>query len=101
MSSGDERPESLVQECAAMRASLHEQRRSFMADGPPDVTVRRNRIDRLLALVLDNTDAFVDAMAADYGTRSRAASLFTEIVGMMSVIEQPDHMWPNGCGRPN
>ncbi|BBY04968.1 aldehyde dehydrogenase family protein [Mycobacterium noviomagense] len=70
-----------------MRASLEQQRRSFMAEGPPSVAVRHNRIDRLLALVLDNTDGFVDAMAADYGTRSRAASLFTEVVGMISVIE--------------
>src|SRR4029079_10258024 len=41
----------------------------------------------LLALVLENTDAFVDAMAADFGTRSRAASLFTEVVGIIQVIE--------------
>ena len=63
------------------------QRRAFMADGPPGVELRRNRIDRLLALLLDNTDAFVAAMAADFGTRSRAASLFTEVVGIIPVIE--------------
>ncbi|WP_163768937.1 coniferyl aldehyde dehydrogenase [Mycolicibacterium parafortuitum] len=63
------------------------QRASFLADGPPDVALRRNRIDRLLALVLDNADAFVDAMAEDFGTRPRAATLFTEIMGMISVIE--------------
>ena len=40
-----------------------------------------------MALVLDNTDAFVDAMAADFGTRSKAATLFTEVIGMVSVIE--------------
>jgi coniferyl-aldehyde dehydrogenase len=68
-------------------AVLEKQRQSFLAEGPPSVAVRRNRIDRLLALVLDNTDAFVDAMAADYGTRPRTASLFTEILGMISVIE--------------
>lgn len=49
--------------------------------------MRRNRIDRLLALVLDNADQFVDTMAADYGTRPRTGSLFTEILGMISVIE--------------
>lgn len=72
---------------AEMRAVLDRQRRAFLDDGPPDVAVRRNRIDRLLALVLDNTDAFVDAMAADFGTRSRSASLFTEVVGIIAVIE--------------
>ena len=49
--------------------------------------MRRNRIDRLLALVLDNADAFVGAMAADFGTRPKTGSLFTEVLGMISVIE--------------
>lgn len=66
---------------------LEKQRQSFVADGPPSAAVRRNRIDRLLAMVLDNTDTFVDAMAADFGTRSRSASLATELVGMIPVIE--------------
>lgn len=72
---------------AGLATLLDKQRQSFVADGPPGVAVRRNRIDRLLALVLENTDAFVDAMAADFGTRSRAASLATELVGMIPVIE--------------
>jgi coniferyl-aldehyde dehydrogenase len=88
MSTLDERADSAVQQQrAALTAVLDRQRRSFMADGPPSVAIRRNRIDRLMALVLDNTDAFVDAMAADFGTRSRAATLFTEVIGMISVIE--------------
>ena len=70
-----------------MAAVLARQRRSFIADGPPTVDMRRNRIDRLLALVLDNADTFVDAMAADFGTRPRAGTLFTEVLGMISVIE--------------
>jgi coniferyl-aldehyde dehydrogenase len=73
--------------CDAMRAMLGRQRQAFMAEGPPGVDVRRNRIDRLLALVFENTDAFVDAMAADFGTRPRAGTLFSEILGMISVIE--------------
>jgi coniferyl-aldehyde dehydrogenase len=71
----------------AMRAILERQRQAFVADGPPSVALRHDRIDRLLALVLDNADAFVDAMAADYGTRPKTGSLFTEILGMVSVIE--------------
>jgi len=78
---------SVGTEQSALRATLDRQRRAFVADGPPSVAVRRNRIDRLLALVLDNTDDFVEAMAADFGTRSRAATLFTEVVGIIPVIE--------------
>lgn len=66
---------------------LDRQRQSFLADGPPTAAVRCNRIDRLMALLLDNSDAFIEAMAADYGTRSKAASLFTEIIGITSVVE--------------
>ena len=66
---------------------LTRQRQAFVGQGLPGRKVRLDRIDRLLALVLDNTDAFVEAMGADFGTRSRAASLFTELVGMIPVIE--------------
>lgn len=88
MSTLDERAHGTVeQRPAELGAVLERQRRAFLAEGPPSLTVRRNRIDRLMALVLDNTDAFVDAMAADFGTRSKAATLFTEVIGMLSVIE--------------
>ncbi|WP_409437836.1 aldehyde dehydrogenase family protein [Mycobacterium sp. SMC-14] len=66
---------------------LEKQRRSFVADGPPGVAVRRSRIDRLLAMVLENVDAFTEAMAQDFGTRSRAASLATEMIGIVPVVE--------------
>ncbi|MCV7235144.1 coniferyl aldehyde dehydrogenase [Mycobacterium branderi] len=66
---------------------LERQRQAFADEGPPSLEVRRHRIDRLMALLLDNSDAFIEAMAADYGTRSKAASLFTEIVGIISVVE--------------
>jgi acyl-CoA reductase-like NAD-dependent aldehyde dehydrogenase len=38
-------------------------------------------------LGMDNADDFRDAMSADYGTRSKTGALFTEILGMVSVIE--------------
>src|SRR5262245_4814983 len=80
---------SAIQESVAdeMGSALERQRRAFVTEGPPAVAERRDRIDRLLALVLDNADAFVDAIAADFGTRPRAGILFTEILGMISVIE--------------
>src|SRR5580698_2861286 len=89
MSTLDERADINVAEQlrAELGAILSRQRQAFTDDGPPGVALRRNRIDRLMALVLDNTDAFVDAMAADFGTRSKAATLFTEVIGMISVIE--------------
>lgn len=72
---------------AELARLLEKQRRSFVDDGPPGAAVRRNRIDRLLAMVLDNIDAFTEAMARDFGTRSRAASLATEMIGIVPVVE--------------
>ncbi len=40
-----------------------------------------------MALVLDNADAFAEAMAADFGARSVAATPFTELIGRISVGE--------------
>ncbi len=68
-------------------ALLERQREAFLREGPPSAAVRRNRIDRLLAMVLDNVDAYVDAMTSDFGTRSRTGTLFAEIMGMLTTIE--------------
>jgi coniferyl-aldehyde dehydrogenase len=87
MSTAEQQVDGVKAERSQLRTLLERQRQAFVADGPPSGAVRRNRIDRLLALVLDNTDEFVDAMGVDFGTRSRAASLFTEVVGMIPVIE--------------
>jgi coniferyl-aldehyde dehydrogenase len=88
MSTTQERVDRAVDDgVGPLRAILERQRQAFLADGPPSVAVRRNRIDRLLALVLDNADDFVGAIEADFGTRPRTGSLFTEVLGMISVIE--------------
>lgn len=72
---------------AVPAAILELQRQAYLRDGPPPAAVRRNRIDRLLAMVLDNLESYVDALARDFGTRSRTGTLFAEIVGMFSTIE--------------
>jgi coniferyl-aldehyde dehydrogenase len=83
-----ERTEAPTAERATeLRTVLDRQRRSFVEAGPPSVAQRRDRIDRITALVLDNADMLVDAMAADYGTRSKTGTKFTEVMGMISVIE--------------
>jgi len=86
MSTTQERVDDVIG-ADSLRASLECQRAAFLAEGPPSVAVRRNRIDRLLALVLDNADDLIDAMQADFGTRPKTGSLFTEVLGMVSVIE--------------
>ncbi|WP_026342939.1 aldehyde dehydrogenase family protein [Nocardia sp. BMG111209] len=83
---------------------LELQRAAFRREGPPSAEVRRDRIDRLVAMVLDNADDYVEALVRDFGTRSRTGTMFTEIVGVLSAIEHtrkhlPRWMRPRRQGR--
>ncbi|MET7772625.1 coniferyl aldehyde dehydrogenase [Nocardia sp. NPDC005366] len=72
---------------AELTTILERQRRAFLREGPPSAALRRDRIDRLLAMVLDNVDEYVEAMSRDFGTRSRTGTLFAEIMGMLTAFE--------------
>ncbi|WP_109530732.1 MULTISPECIES: coniferyl aldehyde dehydrogenase [Nocardia] len=82
-----DRPREESTDPAELAAILASQRAAFLKEGPPSAAVRRNRIDRLLAMVLDNIDDYVDAMGRDFGTRSRTGTLFAEITGMLTAFE--------------
>ncbi|WP_280364886.1 aldehyde dehydrogenase family protein [Nocardia wallacei] len=84
---GDDEKRDAVAGFATAAEVLAVQRRAYLREGPPTIAVRRHRIDRLLAMVLDNLDAYVDAMVRDFGTRSRTGILFAEVMGMLSTIE--------------
>lgn len=66
-----------------LRDLYEAQRRSFLADGPPSLAVRRDRIDRLISLVTDNADAIVEAVGADFGSRPRTPSMVNDVIGYL------------------
>jgi coniferyl-aldehyde dehydrogenase len=70
-----------------MRAVLDEQRRAFLAAGPPSAATRIDRIDRVIDLIVSNADALVDALVSDYGHRSRAQSMLSDVVGPLPGIK--------------
>lgn len=63
------------------------QRAAFHRDGPPSVAVRRDRIDRFAHAVVENTDALVDAISADFGFRGEVTTLVTDILAFASEAE--------------
>src|SRR5260370_5954361 len=67
-------------------AALHVQRSAFLRDGPPTVAVRRDRIDRLAALTLENADEFTHAMSQDFGNRSIHAATVSDILGSITDV---------------
>jgi coniferyl-aldehyde dehydrogenase len=72
---------------ADMHSVLNEQRRAFREAGPPSAATRIDRIDRVIDLIVSNADRLVDALASDYGRRSRAQSTLSDVVGPLPGIK--------------
>lgn len=63
----------------AMKALLDRQRASFLSEGPPSINTRTDRIDRVIALLVDHKDAIAAALSEDFGSRSVEASLLLDV----------------------
>ena len=72
---------------ANMQAVLEKQRASFIAALPEPMSVRRDRIDRAIALLVDNAERFAKAVSADFGHRSREQTLMTDIMPSVSAMK--------------
>ncbi len=72
---------------AEMRSVLELQRKSFTAAMPESMTVRRDRLSRAIAMLVDHAEEFAAAMSADFGHRSREQSLMTDINPSLSALK--------------
>lgn len=70
-----------------IRAILDRQKAAHIADGPPSVKRRKDWIDRAIALLVDNKDEIVEALNADFGSRSPVASLMTDVMGSIGPLK--------------
>lgn len=69
-----------------LQALLAAQRAAFLRDGPPSASLRRNRIDRLVALLTENASELSEALTADFGSRPHSINLFADILGTLPDI---------------
>ncbi|AWH94703.1 aldehyde dehydrogenase family protein [Dietzia psychralcaliphila] len=67
---------------------LERQQQAFLADPQPGAGIRRDRIQRLKHLVLDNAAELTEAIREDYGSRPETFSTITDIA---SSIPDLDH----------
>ncbi len=74
-------------EIARMDAILKAQREAFTAAMPEPMAVRRDRIDRAIALLVDHKDAFAKAVSADFGHRSTEQTLMTDIMPSVGALK--------------
>lgn len=63
------------------------QRQRQVEEGPPSLEVRRDRLQRCIDLLVENSDAFCDALAQDFGWRSKDASRLTDIAGAIGPLK--------------
>jgi coniferyl-aldehyde dehydrogenase len=85
-----------------MQAILNKQRASFTAAMPEPLSVRRDRMDRAIAMLIDHKDDFAKAVSADFGHRSTQQTLLTDImpsVGAMKHARGHFENWARGEKR--
>lgn len=70
-----------------MQAVLKMQKSAFTAAMPEPMSVRRDRIDRAIALLIDYKDAFAKAVSADFGHRSIEQTLMTDIMPSVGALK--------------
>ena len=71
---------------STMQDVLDRQRATFVAARPEPLSVRRDRLKRLKALLLDNGEALCAAMSADFGNRSREMSMMSDVVAGVGLV---------------
>ncbi len=74
-------------EVSRMQQVLERQRAAFTAALPEPLSVRRDRIDRAIALLVDHKDAFAKAVSADFGHRSIEQTLMSDIMPSVGALK--------------
>ena len=70
-----------------MQIALDRQRKAFLTEGVVGAEIRIDRIDRAINILEKHGSRFGDAMAADFGHRSRDLSKQTDINGSIEPLK--------------
>ena len=72
---------------AEMLNLLASQKAAQLRDGAPTARQRVDRIDRCIGLVVDHAREIQDALSEDFGSRSREASLLSDVVSSLGPLK--------------
>jgi len=70
-----------------LATTLARMKQVHLDEGPASLELRRDRLDRAIALLLDNREALVEAVSADFGNRSREQTLLCDIAGSVASLK--------------
>lgn len=71
----------------AMMATLQRQRDAFTAARPEPMSVRKDRLKRVIAMMKETGDDFARAISRDFGHRSHEQSLMTDIMPSVTAAK--------------
>lgn len=71
----------------AMLATLQRQRDAFTAARPEPLSVRKDRLKRIIAMMKDNGEEFARAMSRDFGHRSHEQSLIADVMPSVTAAK--------------
>lgn len=72
---------------------LERQRAAFLANGPTSLEHRLAALEKIKRILIDNKDAWADAISADFGNRARQETLMAEVfTSVMSVKHTRKHL---------
>lgn len=89
-------PTKEVSASADLQAILDNQRSAFKTEGPVELATRIDRIDRCIALLVDNKEAICEAVNQDFGCRSKYVSLMMDVmnsVGSLKFVKKNLKKW--------
>lgn len=66
---------------------LEAQKEAFRREGPVSLETRIDRIDRCIALIVDNKDAICEAVDADFGCRSRHVTRMSDLFISLNTLK--------------
>ncbi len=72
---------------ADLQSVLANQRSAFKAEGPVHIQTRIDRLDRCIALLVDNQDDICEALSADFGCRSKYVTQMTDIMNSVGTLK--------------
>jgi coniferyl-aldehyde dehydrogenase len=70
-----------------MHALLERQKLAQLTDGSPSASVRIDRLDRAIGLLVDHAGEIAEALREDFGHRSVQGSLITDVVGAIEPLK--------------
>jgi coniferyl-aldehyde dehydrogenase len=71
----------------SIRTILDRQKAAHIKEGPASAERRIGWLDRAIGLLVEHKQEFVDALASDFGHRSRDASMLTDVFGSIEPLK--------------